>query len=143
MERYEMRLRLIIVMSLLVLTSCAAGMPHPDEIQETYTISDGRSRSLYLYSRARLATHDGDYPAALALLREAIERDPDSALLHSEVAEIKLKIGQVPEALEYIAKAIKLFQPTLVTPDRYFISTNCHDIVLAAASRYIGSYTLA
>jgi len=117
MERYEMRLRLIIVMSLLVLTSCAAGMPHPDEIQETYTISDGRSRSLYLYSRARLATHDGDYPAALALLREAIERDPDSALLHSEVAEIKLKIGQVPEALEYIAKAIKLdaeFRPPYV-----------------------------
>lgn len=109
MECYEMRLRLIILMSLLVLASCAGSTPPPEnESSAVHKMSDGHSRSLYLYSRARLATHEGDYPSALSLLRDAIEHDPESAMLHSEVAEIKLKIGQVPEALEYINKAIKL-----------------------------------
>lgn len=104
-----MRLRLIILMSLLVLTSCAGSTPHPEnDLSEVQKTTDDHSRALYLYSRARLATHEGDYPAALSLLREAIEHDPGSAMLHSEVAEVKLKIGQVPEALEYINKAIKL-----------------------------------
>lgn len=104
-----MRLRLIILMSLLALTSCAGSTPHPEnDLSEVQKTTDDHSRALYLYSRARLATHEGDYPAALSLLREAIEHDPGSAMLHSEVAEVKLKIGQVPEALEYINKAIKL-----------------------------------
>ena len=63
---------------------------------------------MYLYSRARLASLEGDYPAALNLLRDAIELDPDSAFLHASLAEVKFKIGQVQEALEYIDKAIKL-----------------------------------
>ena len=109
MECSQMQLRLTILMSFLVLASCAASTPHPQNVASTaHNISNGSSRSLYLYSRARLATHEGNYPAALSLLRDAIELDPGSAMLHSEVAEIKLKIGQVPEALEYINKAIKL-----------------------------------
>ena len=104
-----MRLRLIILMSLLLLSSCAAGTPHFDnELTAPPRGLDTHSRSLYLVSRARLALHEGDYPAALSLLRDAIELDPGSAMLHADVADIKLKIGQVPEALEYINKAIKL-----------------------------------
>lgn len=104
-----MPLRLLILMSLLVLVSCATSTPLPENTASTvHKMPDGHSRSLYLYSRARLATHEGDYPTALSLLRDAIELDPGSAMLHNEVAEIKLKIGQVPEALEYINKAIKL-----------------------------------
>jgi tetratricopeptide (TPR) repeat protein len=102
----QMLLRLIILMSLIVLASCAAGTPHPEIVAPKFFDRD--SRALYLYSRARLATYEGDYPNALNLLRDAIELDPGSAILHSEVAELKLKIGQVPEALEYINKSIKL-----------------------------------
>ncbi|OGU00657.1 MAG: hypothetical protein A2X80_07920, partial [Geobacteraceae bacterium GWB2_52_12] len=72
------------------------------------TVHDGYARALYLYSRARLATHEGDYPGAMNMLRDAIELDPSSAYLHTAAAEIKLKIGQVPEALEYINRAITL-----------------------------------
>ena len=63
---------------------------------------------MYLYSRARLATLEGDYPTSLNLLRDAIELDPDSAFLNASLAEVKLKIGQVQEALEYINRSIKL-----------------------------------
>lgn len=69
---------------------------------------DAHSRALYLYSRSRLASLEGDYVLALNCLREAIEQDPSSAFLYSAMAENKLKIGQVQEALENINRAIKL-----------------------------------
>src|ERR1039457_6178897 len=70
--------------------------------------SSGHSRALYLYSRARIASLAGDYPAALVALRDALEEDPASAFLYTAIAENKLKIGQVQEALENINKAITL-----------------------------------
>jgi tetratricopeptide (TPR) repeat protein len=104
-----MLLRLIILISTLILASCVAGTPSPETDQSLAPkVFDHYSRSLYLFSRARLATHEGDYPTALSLLRDAIELDPGSAMLHSEVAELKLKIGQVPESFEFINKSIKL-----------------------------------
>src|SRR5512133_1788152 len=104
-----MHMRLIIPLFFLLLSACA-GIPLTPENAQSITpiIHDNHAHSLYLYSRARIATHEADYPAALNLLREAISLEPDSAILHGEVAEIKLKIGQAPEALEYINKAIAL-----------------------------------
>lgn len=99
-------LRSFILLSLLVLVSCAVGTPRSDTT--VHKVYDPHSRSLYLYSRARLATHEGDYPTALKLLRDALEIDPGSAIINTEIAEIKLKIGQLPEALEYINSSIKL-----------------------------------
>ncbi len=104
-----MHVRLTILLFLLFLTACAGMAPTPENVSpETLKFHDTHSRSLYLYSRARFATNEGDYPAALNLLREAITLEPDSAILHGEVADIKLKIGQLSEALEYINKAIVL-----------------------------------
>lgn len=104
-----MHMQLIILMFLLLLSACASVAPAPENAQPvTRTIHDNHAHSLYLFSRARIAVHEGDYPAALNLLREAISLEPDSARMHGEVAEIKLKIGQIPEALEYINKAIAL-----------------------------------
>jgi len=62
-----------------------------------------------------MAALDGEYPAALNLLREAIQMDPSSAFLHSAVGEIKLKIGQTAEAFEYLKKAIQ-FDPSYRPP---------------------------
>ena len=44
-----------------------------------------------------------------------MKQDPTSAFLYTAIAENKLKIGQVQEALEYIDKAIKL-DPSLREP---------------------------
>jgi len=104
-----MYLLLINFICLLLLCSCAASTPQMEQdLTSAPVVRDKLSRSLYLVSRARLALHEGDYPTALNLLRDAIEVDPESAMLHGEMAELKLKIGQVPEALDYIKKAIKL-----------------------------------
>jgi tetratricopeptide (TPR) repeat protein len=104
-----MYMRLIILLSLLLLNACAGVTPVSEPVLlAAPRIHDSHARSLYLFSRARIAAHEGDYPAALNLLREAISIDPESARLLAEVADIKLKIGQIPEALEYINKAIVL-----------------------------------
>jgi tetratricopeptide (TPR) repeat protein len=98
-----------ILVFVALLSSCAViSGPTPDVSLQSSSVHDGRARALYLYSRARLAGLEGDYPAALNILRDAIELDPDSAFLYESLAEVKLKVGQVHEALEYIDKAIKL-----------------------------------
>ena len=92
-----------------LLSSCAAVPgPTPDASLQSNAVHTASARAMYLYSRARLAGIEGDYPAALNLLRDAIELDPDSAFLLVSLAEIKFKIGQIQEALEYIDRAIKL-----------------------------------
>jgi tetratricopeptide (TPR) repeat protein len=93
----------------VLLSSCAAVPgPTPDAPLQSNSVHSGSARAQYLYSRARLATLEQDYPAALNILRDAIELDPDSAFLNAALAEVKFKIGQVEEALEYIGRAIKL-----------------------------------
>jgi tetratricopeptide (TPR) repeat protein len=99
----------LLLVFVVLLSSCAS-VPGPTTGSSLHSGSahDGKSRALYLYSRARLAVHEGDYPAALNTLREAIEQDPDSAFLYASMAEVKLKIGQIQEAMEFVDKAIKL-----------------------------------
>jgi tetratricopeptide (TPR) repeat protein len=104
-----MYMRLIILMLFLFLSACAIlAPPHDDASTIGTKIHDNHAHSLYLFSRARIAVNEGDYLSALNLLREAILFEPDSAKLYSEMADIKFKIGQIPEALEYINKAIEL-----------------------------------
>lgn len=93
----------------VILTSCATvGDTSSQAAPPSPVARDSLSRAEYLYSRAHLANIEGDYPAALSLLRDAVELDPSSAFLLTAIAKIKLKIGQVQEAMEYIDKAIKL-----------------------------------
>lgn len=106
---FTMKILMTMFLCIAVLCSCAtlddqAASTPPASSQ----ISHGNSHALYLYSRARLASLAGDFPAALAALRDAVVEDPASAFLYAAIAENKLKIGQVQEALENINKAINL-----------------------------------
>src|SRR5512133_1422890 len=95
-----MRVISLLLLLAAVLSSCATvPAPTPEDSHKPALIHDDRARAQYLFSRARLAELEGDYPAALNILRDAIVLDPSSAFLHSAIAEIKLKIGQIPEAL--------------------------------------------
>jgi tetratricopeptide (TPR) repeat protein len=106
----------LLLVFVALLSSCAAVPgPTPGASLQSNSVHTDSARALYLYSRARLATLEGDYPTSLNLLRDAIELDPDSVFLNASLAEVKLKIGQVPEALEYINRAIKL-DPTYRPP---------------------------
>ena len=85
-----MHMRLIILLFLLLLTACASVAPPPENItSDAPAFRDNHARSLYLFSRSRISVNEGDYPAALNLLREAISLEPDSALMHADVADIK------------------------------------------------------
>jgi tetratricopeptide (TPR) repeat protein len=119
----------LLLIFVALLSSCASVPgPTPDASLQSGSAHDGKARALYLYSRARISVHEGDYPAALNTLREAIDSDPDSAFLYTSMAEVKLKIGQIQEALEYIDKAIKI-DPTYRAP--YLLAGS----VMAAAGK--------
>jgi len=106
---HPMYLHLINILLLLMLSACASVSTTPEKnVSDAPAFTDTHARALYLFSRARISANEGDYPAALNRLREAISFEPDSALMHGEIAEIKLKIGQIHEAFEYIDKAIAL-----------------------------------
>jgi tetratricopeptide (TPR) repeat protein len=66
------------------------------------------SRSMYLFSLARLHALEGDYDAALTLLQASIEADPQSAFLHVSVADLYLKLNRVQEAINSCRTAISL-----------------------------------
>lgn len=104
-----MKIFLMMFLAAMVLSSCATiGDQAPVTPSASPIISYGNSHALYLYSRARIASLEGDYPSALILLRDAVEADPTAAFLYAAIAENKLKIGQVQEALENVNKAIAL-----------------------------------
>ena len=66
------------------------------------------SRSMYLFSLARLHALDGDYDVAVTLLQASIEADPQSAFLHATLAELYLKLNRVQEAINACTTAISL-----------------------------------
>jgi tetratricopeptide (TPR) repeat protein len=66
------------------------------------------SRSMYLFSLARLHALEGDYDVAVTLLQASIEADPQSAFLHATVADLYLKLNRVQEAINACRTAISL-----------------------------------
>ena len=109
MDLLSMYVRSILLLFLLFLTACAGFTPTSDTTQPVAPIiRDGHARSLYMFSRSRIAVNENDYPTAMSLLREAISLEPDSAKLHEEMADVYLKIGDIQGSLEQIKIAIEL-----------------------------------
>ena len=73
-----MRILLVVACLSSLLTACAATrvtQPPP----ATPSLDIAESRTLYIYSQARLQMISGDLDGALALLRAAVEADPSSS----------------------------------------------------------------
>jgi len=101
-----MSLRPIILLSCLLLASCATSMPQPeDNSSAVHKSFDSHSRTLYLYSRARLASHDGDY---LEYIEKAIKLDPDYRPPYVIAGILMSSAGKDWEAADYLRKAVKL-----------------------------------
>lgn len=66
------------------------------------------SRAMYLFSRSRISSLEGDQDVALALLRAAAESDPTSAQIHVAMAGIYLKMNKPLQALSACETAIEL-----------------------------------
>ncbi|MEI8356354.1 MAG: tetratricopeptide repeat protein, partial [Deltaproteobacteria bacterium] len=75
-------------------------------VPQKMTTSKATSRALYRYATARLHVIDGDMDGALALLRDAISEDPESAFLYKKMADIYLKMNRPKEALAACEKAL-------------------------------------
>ncbi len=107
--------RLIFNLSLLLflLVGCATEryvMPdtfeRPVDAPPVFNIIE--SRSMYLFSLARLHALEGDYDGAVTLLQASVEADPQSAFLHASVADLYLKLNRIPEAINACRTAIAL-----------------------------------
>jgi tetratricopeptide (TPR) repeat protein len=66
------------------------------------------SRSMYLFSLARIHALDGDFDGAVTLMQASIEADPQSAFLHSSLAEMYLKLNRVQEAINSSRTALSI-----------------------------------
>jgi tetratricopeptide (TPR) repeat protein len=75
---------------------------------EAHALNIVESRSMYLFSLARIHALDGDFDGALTLLQAAIEADPQSAFLHTSVAELYLKMNRPQEAINACRTAISI-----------------------------------
>ena len=98
------KLKLKILCCSLLLAGCAT---ESYQIPDTYERSANappvlnivESRSMYLFSLARIHALEGDYDGALTLTQASIEADPQSAFLHASVAELYLKLNRLQEAI--------------------------------------------
>jgi tetratricopeptide (TPR) repeat protein len=75
---------------------------------EAHALNIVESRSMYLFSLARLHALDGDYEGAITLLQASIEADSQSAFLHTSVAELYLKMNRPQEAINACRTAISI-----------------------------------
>lgn len=97
----------------VLLTGCVSGGYRSDESLDGLNAGEPalnivESRSMYLFSLARIHAMDGDYDGAITLLQASIEADPQSAFLHTSVAELYLKMNRHHEAINACRNAIAI-----------------------------------
>src|SRR5690242_19519299 len=89
------------------LSACATEHASVGTSATTATSVSHEARSLSLYAQARLKAGEGDLDGALALLKSALQLDPNSAPLHTMAAQIHLQQYHPEEALAECEAAIK------------------------------------
>jgi Flp pilus assembly protein TadD len=65
------------------------------------------ARSLQHLIQAQLARQQGDWQRAAAQVREALLYDPESAFLHTELADALVRLGRIADAEEELKAALK------------------------------------
>lgn len=104
---------LVTCLMIVLLNGCATDGHQSDEPLERFrgdepALNIVESRSMYLFSLARIHAMDGDYDGAVTLLQASIEADPQSAFLHTSVAELYLKMNRHQEAINACRHAIAI-----------------------------------
>ena len=69
--------------------------------------------------RAKLRLRRSDYTGAVKDWESAISLTPKNAAFHANIAEVYIKLGNYPRALEYYQKAVKLNPGNRVWADKY------------------------
>src|ERR1700687_1642298 len=99
----------------LVLSGCAStgSMGAADDSDATAEappprIRDSRAAGYYFYSVAQMHARAGRVPDAIASLRQAIDRDPDTAALWVQLSQWLARANEPAKAVEAANKAISL-----------------------------------
>ena len=112
----------IVLSAALVLSGCAStgSMGASDDSGATAEappprIRDSRAAGYYFYSVAQMHARSGRIPDAIASLRQAIDRDPDTAALWVQLSQWLARANEPAKAVEAANKAISL-EPGNATP---------------------------
>ncbi len=80
----------------------------PAQQQEARALHPATAEAARLYTQGLARLHSSDPLAAQDLLLQAVERDPNSASIHSALAEVWSTIGYDARAMEEARKAVEL-----------------------------------
>jgi tetratricopeptide (TPR) repeat protein len=80
----------------------------------------GRARGYYAYCLAQQAMLERDYASAAVHLERALEADPGSAELHTELARVYLSLGRAEDSLGKAREAARL-DPSDPEPRRFVV----------------------
>ncbi len=86
-------------------------------------LKPNKAAAYFHYVLSKLAEKEGNQPRSEEELKRAMELDPQSSLLRSETAEIRLRSGKVDEAMELCKQAIALDRQN---PDAHFFLANIY-----------------
>ena len=102
-----------VAVALLVLAEAACGSARNIPADPAPQRREVSHLAYYSYLMATRELREGRLPEAERLLKEAIAKDPASAFLHAELAEVVSRLGRTEEALSLARKAVAL-DPTMV-----------------------------
>jgi len=87
---------------LLVISGCISGPPVSLETHRQAVIAEPAPNAYYYYTEAQILKNRGDTEAALEMMRQAMERDPEALYVRRELATLYIQNKQEAQALELL-----------------------------------------
>src|SRR5439155_1209265 len=105
--------RLPAILVAAVLAGCASGGaargPMDDEMPRLAALGpDPRADAYYAYTQAQMHVQAGRFKDAIPFMQKALERDPNSAALWTQFAQILMRVDSVDEAVTAARRAVEL-----------------------------------
>src|SRR5882672_7894724 len=95
-----------------VLAGCAIaagpGFTGDDQIPRRSAAADPQADAYYAYSVAQMHIQAGRFKDAVPLMRAALKRDPNSATLWTQYAQLLVRVDNVDEAVSAARRAVEL-----------------------------------
>src|SRR4029450_12750222 len=99
-------------LAVTVLSGCAvAGGPTfsgDDQVPRRSAAADPQADAYYAYSVAQMHIQAGRFKDAVPLMRAALKRDPNSAALWTQYAQLLVRVDNVDEAVSAARRAVEL-----------------------------------
>lgn len=87
---------------LLCIGGCISGPPETQKVHRREVIAEPAANAYYYYTEAQILKNRGDTEAALEMMRQAVERDPETLFVRRELATLYIQNKQEALALELL-----------------------------------------